>query len=1325
MMEESSVHEIKEEEVVIIERFDPVITTPPEPERRNPRRRLIQSTLFPHKSQQTLDGDEDDAGDDDDVYCGSQKKKRKRKVNKRTPPVKKAPLMIKEASGQSEHTNFLLTGGSDFFIKVSERKLQQKHQKEQGGGALQVEIEKICGDLESVDGKRSPQLLKEKCQRAVSPCKNITPSKSKGTPSKKLTPSKSKGTPSRRNKRNPDSTKDMDDQNDVAHEPVDLRLEAKVAAEENARLSTGKQTHPFFSLWKMSKKIQNTSEASELDSKPCLDLQENKSITCPVHVFEMRQDEFMPLDWRTWTFCEKSSFSCAPEIDLSSVFEGFIKPLTLPDFHTISDPVGASYILNEECLSQSPSQMNDLCPITAAASSTLPNGQTSHLQMEFLQMVKEGCKNGSSLGYTGPIPFIDLEIEPQGMSPQERMKSCYLDCDTQPNTEFGYEPNNSLWTKKYEPQKSFEVCGNCDSVKFLNDWLCSWRERYSRTRINSPSGKQGIGHTHDYSWGENDSDTEILDEGTNLKNVLLVTGPVGSGKSAAIYACAREQGFHIIEVSASDCRNGAHVKQKFGEAMESFGLNNWSAEDFVASQRKDFVKFRPTQPDNPDNDEVEVIGETCKEDLDNINDSGTACGRCPNKTLILFEDVDTIFYEDRGFIASIQQIAETAKRPMILTSNCEDPVLPDQLDRLEVCFRAPSPKDLLLHASTVCAAEEADIHPQLIERLIRSCHGDIRKTIMLLQFWCQGSKQNRKGGKLQSAHGPVQFDLDAGHWVLPKVNSWGCPCPLAELIEKEISKSLCTKRQNDLMEVVEEEDLSSQKTQDSMENNIDARKEAMLRRNCSIQDGSFFAPFENPRDFCNSRSPIAFRRTARRKLNTVLSSESGDELNNDEFPVNSDTLSKDRRTARRKLSTVLSSESGDELNNDKFPVNSDTLSKDPLDSFVGHFENLERENSEENQGKCSKIESDQRVCDTYRSISCVAESFFVPETEVNDGGTSEGVSLSVDMNHLETVAQEVNKISDTRMRSNPAVDAEYVNGDEEVGDSHNEHAETVSRDYQVMDECSRADFSTACYFRERSRSATITCLVQETWRKLRNCRADLKSYLSPEQKDLSKIIELASRMTDLISVSDIMLGCCQPLINDAVELSSVPFIEPDALWWDHEQLEMTSTIAQHGFCIFAKESAARGSSTGDKVDLAREMLMSTTNTTAIGKLVMKNMCTSQNVSTQGTWGPHRNSNSLKREVEENLYSTVQSVVPLKSHLSLKGAAFHEYLSSLGQISRFENSRLSEGTHNTKGRRRRGRTARHYLNSGPLMFSSEDISLLVQHSHYDSSNPIPQ
>lgn len=102
------------------------------------------------------------------------------------------------------------------------------------------------------------------------------------------------------------------------------------------------------------------------------------------------------------------------------------------------------------------------------------------------------------------------------------------------------------------------------------------------------------------------------------------------------------------------------------------------------------------------------------------------------KPLILFEDVDICFADDRGLISAIQQIAEKAKGPVILTANgmlkyyffpfsfvvhinksvdgiCvkwiladKNHGLPDNLERIEICFSLPSTKELLSHLSTVC-----------------------------------------------------------------------------------------------------------------------------------------------------------------------------------------------------------------------------------------------------------------------------------------------------------------------------------------------------------------------------------------------------------------------------------------------------------------------------------------------------------------------------------------------------------------------------------------------------------------------------------------------
>jgi MoxR-like ATPase len=59
------------------------------------------------------------------------------------------------------------------------------------------------------------------------------------------------------------------------------------------------------------------------------------------------------------------------------------------------------------------------------------------------------------------------------------------------------------------------------------------------------------------------------DEGEALTNVMVLEGPSGSGKSAAVYDCARKLGIRVIEVSASQQRSGSAVKKFIAEAAQS------------------------------------------------------------------------------------------------------------------------------------------------------------------------------------------------------------------------------------------------------------------------------------------------------------------------------------------------------------------------------------------------------------------------------------------------------------------------------------------------------------------------------------------------------------------------------------------------------------------------------------------------------------------------------------------------------------------------------------------------------------------------------------
>lgn len=1261
----------------------------PHSRNKTPRRRLIQATLLPHQPEEN--GNDSKNGEErGEEYCENENKtvSKRRERPKRNPPLK-TPV-----------------NGQETLCGSTEKKLKQTQHGGQEGADSPEKNEKSCVDLDSGPCKRSRRHMKGKSE--ASPRKVPTPKKLKGPHCRRIIDEL--------------NGKDMDIESEHAAKPIiDLRLEAKIAAEENARLFMGRQTHPFFSLWKVGKKVQEAPESTELDCKQSCIPHDGHNITHPIHVFEMLQDDPVALDWSNWTFSNESSldFLLYPENACSPSFNCSAGPLKLDDCLTASDTVGASFLQNE-------SSLNHFASLKSPTV-TFADGQESHHQLKYFQVVEEN----SAVNCATVLP--DKFVE-------ERMKFDYRNCGAE----------NSLWTNKYLPRKASEVCGNGESVRFLNEWLGSWRGRYSRNTENSTRDITCGIEDSDYGSGE-DSGAESMEEMAELKNVLLVNGPVGSGKSAAIYACAKEQGFQVIEVSASDWRHGAHIKLKFGAAMDSHGLNKWSSEGPLGSRMNHTPESSSTQPSKLslkglEDDVVEVFPESFKEDSDCLTPEhysivGEDNSRAADKTLILFEDVDTIFEEDRGLIASIQQIAETAKRPMVLTSNSKVPVLPDQLDRLEICFTLPSHEDIFSHLSMVCAAEQADINPQVLRRFVTRCQGDIRKTIMLLQFWCQG-KHTRKDRQVHPTYGPLHFDLEAGYRVMPKVIPWGFPCQLSELVEKEITKSLSVAEENaslldavreedlSFKDAVEEEDLSFKEMSDVLGVDVEAKKIAMLSRNYGIHDDNGFSvPFDSLDDFSNSSgSPVAFiPRSARKGLHTVLSSQSEDDYCTSNNPKDLNDVS----------GNLLNGFFPDVSHMSFADIDAVQEQCDPCSSELHHSET---EIPKGNLSDWPLMEIDEHLCETYKSvdISCVPESSFVLETEFNDGVEFPSntvncgpAAVSLESMPLSTVksvesidAGSLHEATKKRGDNREAIMENIIEVDtvsvhrEETGDSQQEHVGSISRRYQVMDECSRAGFSVTSVSWENPRCSEQASSVPETWRRLRCCHGDLKSYVTSEQRNASQILKFTSELTDLLSIAELMFDQCQSQISDTLESSRIPCAEPDAFFWYDEHLQMVSTIAQHGFCYFANETVARGSVSGHKIrmDLPSEILESTTSTAGLGKLLTQTSSMGQNLDTR-TASEIRitGSDSLQeREIAAGFYHMIQNVVPTKLYLAVKGAAFHEYMSSLGQISKLEATRLSENI-DRKRLGRRARVARHYLSTGSFTLTPEDVALLAQHS----------
>ncbi|XP_022140030.1 uncharacterized protein LOC111010770 isoform X2 [Momordica charantia] len=1158
-----------------------------------------------------------------------------------------------------------------------------QEQEENGGGPDEenncVEDEELCGSQgrkkRESKGKTTPQSRSSK--------------KAKGKRAVNLTPKKILHT-------------------DEASPTIpDLRQEAKMIAEENSRMFAGRQIHPFFSSLKAGRKSQEATQSVE---RGCTVERKESGTDCnPIHVYDRTGDDELSPDWKNWTFLDGNVVNNVHTLQntCSSVFEVSVKSLCLDDIPIVLQSSNSAPGANKDPMNNGSIEQEPIQEIMSTASTVVADkGVMLHHLLSSAEVDGDLDKTcGLSDSEARPT------VEHQSRFLQDRMQSYYLRCQS--------HPKNCLWTYKYQPKMATEVCGNLESVKFMSEWLHLWYERNSQNNRDFAVGNKFQKQDNSGNCSQSDSDYEGLDGEDSLKNVLLVTGSSGSGKSAAIYACAEEHGFRVFEFSASVIRSGAVLKQMIGEALQSHQLK-WAVKSSQGSRNK-FVDKSPslqanTAAKNLTNEVIELIS-LSDDDSDNIKGVGefeyivaeSTNNHGDAKPLILLEDVDIIFLEDRGFISSIQEIADTGKGPIILTSNSSDPVLPDNLDRLQVSFIRPSSTELLSHLYMICASEGVNIQPCLLERIIHCYHKDIRKTIMHLQFWCQG-----KGfrDKIQKKYGSLLFDLDAGHQILPVIMPWSFPSQLSELVDKEITKmllrmettsSLLEASEGEFYEEEQRNGLNYQNYEDSYL--LEAKKVAMLSRNGSINNHNEFAvEFDAAHERSDtSGTPIPLSKHKRRRLDMVVSSDSEDEPINKEcslVPNKDDNMLSSHCPASQNYSSPL---------HELLYLTADTINED-------HY-------------PCSETAGSIHVNEMSMSVntSYVPESLFVPETEIDDmfpkmesnGDAGANPETSVNKFFLDVLSVEANSFdspTDTVKETTAALENTCsifnLSHQEMEGFSCNGHVENIIRGYPVMDECSRVDFNKS-NFVEKPELKVSGDLVHELWKQLRLHHFDLlRHHVMLEKRENLQIIELVHRMSHLISDSDLLLSSCRP--QDISERPSFVSEESDSLCWGGQQLQMASTISQHGFCFFASDIATTSSSVGldSRLDIVSEMLASATNTAALGKLMRRNMMESSSSAKKiSELRLPVNNHMPERNTKSRLFNVIQSVAPGRSYLALKGGPFFEYLSTLRCISRSETSRISKGTDKTK--RRRGRVARHYLSTGSHLFSPEDIALLGQ------------
>ncbi|XP_056263581.1 ATPase family AAA domain-containing protein 5 isoform X2 [Pseudoliparis swirei] len=360
-----------------------------------------------------------------------------------------------------------------------------------------------------------------------------------------------------------------------------------------------------------------------------------------------------------------------------------------------------------------------------------------------------------------------------------------------------------LWTDKYQPQHSSDIIGNTASVRRLHSWLKEWKLRADREERKKQKDKK-------QEEGSNDSDSdwdcgeEVSQDGEDmLCNTMLITGPTGIGKTAAVYACAQELGFKVFEVNASSQRSGRLILSQLKEATQSHqvdsqGVNAHKPTYFnsygssadtlklgssprkvnsprrvVSSPRKHpqsprgakrgslaptslanfFKTGQPTKetPNDKKNDQTAASKKVLK--ANERANKKKDCKSAPTAkeknneeqskktatSLILFEEVDVIFDDDSGFLAAIKTFMTTTKRPVILTTS--DPAFTTMFDGNfeEILFKTPSVLDVGSFLRLLCLAEDTRTDREDVGSLLRLNGCDIRQSLLQLQFWARSA----------------------------------------------------------------------------------------------------------------------------------------------------------------------------------------------------------------------------------------------------------------------------------------------------------------------------------------------------------------------------------------------------------------------------------------------------------------------------------------------------------------------------------------------------------------------------------------------------------
>ncbi|PHH69852.1 hypothetical protein CDD80_6454 [Ophiocordyceps camponoti-rufipedis] len=351
---------------------------------------------------------------------------------------------------------------------------------------------------------------------------------------------------------------------------------------------------------------------------------------------------------------------------------------------------------------------------------------------------------------------------------------------------------SQTWTQKYAPTTAAQVLQAAKEMGMLKSWLEALKVQSvdagndaagdkskaksaptSKTRRKRRSKLEGFVVDSDDEANEMDELSEVEDEETDmaetgpikrslirngdskdpskLRNTIVISGPHGCGKTAAVYAVAKELGFEVFEINSSSRRNGKDILERVGDMTRNHLVQQHRSQPIPASSEAEEAPGETKPTPRKLMPSFFKLKSTAKATTSNqqANQKTKDKSEAPSQkqSLILLEEADVLYEEDKQFWQTLITMMMQSKRPFVVTCSDES-LIPLQSLSLHAIFRFTPPQaSLAVDVCLLMAANEGHaLERQAVESLYHSRGNDLRAAISELNYWCQMGIGDRRGG---------------------------------------------------------------------------------------------------------------------------------------------------------------------------------------------------------------------------------------------------------------------------------------------------------------------------------------------------------------------------------------------------------------------------------------------------------------------------------------------------------------------------------------------------------------------------------------------------